>query len=232
MKKPDYYLKKIGQRGKIEIWLVDGAKIRATLDPEFSNYEHHYINSKKIIPEYEFWIDKEAVPNERRFFIDHLLTEWQLMRKGVSLHEAQRIANNKEHSERLKTTDWRKILDKKGRPDATKFRVRLLQKARGGISIWLVDGKPVRDIYNVEFTEGGHDLVYDFIPQKEVWIDNDVMSEERPFIILHETCERILMAKGLDYPAAHRKSSRVEWQSRQNPKIMTENLKKLEIERR
>jgi hypothetical protein len=221
----DIYLKKLGRRGKIVIWQVDGKKIRSTIDPEFSNYEHCYISSAKIIPEYEFWIDREAVPDERRFYIDHLLTEWQLMKKGVSLHEAERIANNKERSERVKSIDWRKILDKNGHPNVAKFHLRLMQKVKGEISIWLVDGKQIRSVYNVEFTEGGHDLVYDFVPKNEVWIDNDMLAEERPYVILHELYERGLMSQGMSYPDAHRKASRLEWQSRHDDLKLRESLK-------
>jgi len=206
-------LKKIGQRGKIKIWLVDGAVVRRDLDPEFTNFGQHY--RFKFIPEYEFWIDKEAVPDERRFFIDHLLTEWRLMRKGISYSEAADIANTKERSERIKALDLRKILDNKGQPDIEKFRLRLLEKIPNGVSVWLVDGKLVRTVFDVEFTEGGHDLIYDFVPKNEVWIDNDVLEEERKFVILHETYERELMKKGMLYPLAHKKASKIEWQARQ-----------------
>ena len=213
MGKQSYYLKKIGQRGKIKIWLVDGAAIRRDLDPEFPNFGQHF--RFNFIPEYEFWIDREAVPDERRFFIDHLLTEWRLMKKGVSYSEATDIADTKERSERIKSLDFRKILDKKGQPDVAKFHLRLLEKTPDGVSVWLVDGKLVRTIFDVEFTEGGHDLIYDFVPKNEVWIDNDVEEEERKFVILHETYERELMKKGMLYPQAHKKASRVEWQARQ-----------------
>jgi len=206
-------LKKIGQRGKITIWLVDGLTIRRDLDSEFTNFGQHY--RFKFIPKYEFWIDKEAVPNERRFFIDHLLTEWRLMRRGVSYNEALDIANNKERSERLKALDLRRVIDERGRPDVAKLHLELLEKTPEGVSIWLVDGKLVRSIFDVEFTEGGHDLIYDFVPKNEVWIDNDVKEEERKFVILHETYERELMKKGMSYPQAHKKAGRIEWQARQ-----------------
>jgi hypothetical protein len=67
---------------------------------------------------------------------------------------------------------------------------------RGEISIWIVDGRLVRSVFDVDFTEGGHDYVYEFVPQNEVWIDNDLEESERPFVLLHELHERNLMAKG------------------------------------
>jgi len=206
-------LKKIGRRGRITIWLVNGAAIRRDLEPEFTNFGQHYRFS--FIPEYEFWIDKEAVPDERRFFIDRLLTEWYLMKKGVSYSEAADIANTKERSERIKSLDLRKVINNRGRLDISKLHLRLLEKNPDGVSVWLVDGKLVRSIFDVEFTEGGHDLVYDFIPKNEIWIDNDVEEKERKLIILHEVYERELMKKGMPYLQAHKKASKIEWQARQ-----------------
>jgi len=106
MDKKDFYLKKIGKRGKIKIWLVDGSKIRRDLDKEFTNFGQHF--SFPFIPKYEFWIDKEAVSNERRFFIDHLLVEWKFMKDGYSYSMALKLADEKELSERKKAGDFKK----------------------------------------------------------------------------------------------------------------------------
>lgn len=223
MNRPDYYLKKIGRRGKIEIWLVDGGLVRRDLDEEFTNYGQHF--RFKCIPEYEIWIDKEAVANERRFFIDHLLTEWRLMKAGLSFAEASNAADAEEQTERNKAGDFKKIFSEK---DFTKFHRGLLKKTKNGVEIWLVDGRLVRSVLEIGFVQGGHDCVYNFVPKNEVWIDNDLVVSERPYVILHELYERGLMKKGLTYPDAHRKASRLEWFTRQDPKILEENLESLE----
>lgn len=223
MSRPDYYLKRIGQRGKIEIWLVDGSLVRRDLDEEFTNFGQHF--RFKCIPEYEFWIDKEAVANERRFFIDHLLTEWRLMKAGLSFEEASNAADAEEQTERNKAGDFKKIFSEK---DFTKFHRERLKKTKGGVEIWLVDGRLVRSVLEIGFVQGGHYCVYNFVPKNEVWIDNDVLVKERPFVILHELYERGLMKKGLTYSQAHRQASHLEWQARQDPKILEENLAKLE----
>lgn len=222
MHNKDFYLKKIGSRGKIIIWLVDGNKIRRDLDIEFTNFGEHFEFS--FIPEYEFWIDKEAVPNERRFFIEHLLTEWRLIKNGLPYAEAAEIANKKECSERKKAGDLKKITDKKGRLLVDKVRCRLLKNINDKISVLLVSGRLVRSIFDINFTEGGHDLVYGYIPKKEVWLDNDLTEKERPYVILHELYERSLMEKGISYDDAHRKASKAEWQSRHDEKKLRENL--------
>lgn len=216
-----FHLKKIGHRGKIVIWLVDGAGIRSNLGKEFTNFGHHF--DFAFIPKYEFWLDKEAVPNERRFFIDHLLTEWRLIKTGYSRSAAAKMADSKERSERIKAGGLKKIINNQGAPLIKKIHDRLLKKIKKS-SVWLVRGDLVRNIFNIEFTEGGHDLVYNFVPKDEVWIDNDVLAKERSYVILHELYEHSLMEKGLIYPEAHRKASKIEWKARHNKKKLEENL--------
>jgi len=222
MDKKDFYLKRIGKKGKIKIWLVDGSKIRQDLDREFTNFGQHF--RFPFIPKYEFWLDKEAVFNERRFFIDHLLIEWQLMKNGYSYDKALRLANKKELSERKKTEDFKKIIDKKGIVSVNKVHCRFLKKINNKISIWLVRGRLVRSVLDINFTEGGHDLVYNYIPKNEVWLDNDISAKERIYIILHELYERSLMEQGFTYSESHKKASRIEWQSRHNKEKLRENL--------
>jgi len=222
-KNKDIYIKKTGKMGKIDIWIVDGEKVRNDLDEEFTNFGEHFCYP--VIPEYEFWLDKEAKPNERRFFIDHLLAEWRAMKSGMPFRKAINIGNNKEQLERKKTADLKKILNRRGVPSAKKVHSKLLGKL-GKISIWLINGRLVRSDFDINFTEGGHDFVYSYIPKNEVWIDNDIMPEERPYVLLHELFERLQMGQGLTYNQAHRHASQLEWQSRHNPKKLTENLLK------
>lgn len=214
--KKDFYIKKVGQRGKISIWIVDGNKIRSSLEREFTNFGQHF--RFPVIPEYEFWLDKEAVPNERKFFVDHLLVQWRLMEKGVPYLEALDKADKKEMAERKKAGDIKKIKKEKGDSLMKKIHRGLWGKTNEGISIWLVDGRLVRSVFDVNFTEGGHDLVYSYVPGSEVWLDDDVVEHEREYIVLHELYERSLMKGGLPYKEAHKKASRAEWEARHGDK--------------
>jgi len=225
MLKCKYYLKPAGRRGKIKIWLVDGNLIRQELNEEFTNFGQHYkFNS---IPKYEFWLDKEAVPNEKRFFIDHLLIEWQLMKKGLGYKRAYRAAAQKEKKERIKAGDLAKVNNRQGVPDKNKIYCRRLGKTADKISVWLVYGRLVRSAFDVNFTEGGHGLVYKYIPKNEVWLDNDITGKERPYILLHELYERSLMDKGTSYLKAHPPASRLEWRVRHNRALLKKNLAEL-----
>lgn len=209
------YLNQAGQRGKIVVWIVDGTYVRTHIDEEFTNYGQHYNFS--YIPKDEFWIDKEGKQDELKFFIDHLLIEHRLMAKGVPYDDALVAADKAEMIERKRSGDVKKLTMGKSLPDASKVHVRLWKKLESPVSVWIVDGRLVRSVFDVDFTEGGHDYVYEFVPQNEVWIDNDLEEAERPFVLLHELHERKLMAKGWDYDRAHEDSSKIEYHCRHNP---------------
>lgn len=219
----EFKIRKLSDRGRIEIWLVDGNKIRTNLEKEFTNFGQHF--RFPVIPENEFWIDQERAPDERGFFIDHLLVEWRLMKQGKDYNPACDAADAKERSERERTRDQKKVAGSDGEPQPTKVHIKNLQTLKNGVKVWLVDGRLVRSAFRVEFTEGGHDMVYVFVPEKEVWVDNDLVSEERPYVILHELYERQLMEKDkLTYSRAHRKASRLEWESRRDEVALKKNL--------
>ncbi len=218
------YLTKIAQRGNISVWVVDGTYVRTHIDEEFTNYGQHY--SFKFIPENEFWIDHEGKPDEAKFFIDHLLVEHRLMASGVSYDDALDSADRVELAERKKSGDIAKLTHGGNLPDPKKVHVRLWKKLENGVSVWIVDGRLVRSVFDVDFTEGGHDHVYEFVPDNEVWIDNDLSETERPYVLLHELHERNLMGQGWDYDRAHEDSSKLEYHCRHNPEELHEALAK------
>jgi SPP1 gp7 family putative phage head morphogenesis protein len=68
----------------------------------------------------------------------------------------------------------------------------------------LVDGDEVRDKNFIDFTMGGHHYVYDFIPENEIWIEQDQVDEDILATECHEFAERLTMKYlGLDYDTAH-----------------------------
>jgi hypothetical protein len=80
-----------------------------------------------------------------------------------------------------------------------------------------VNGRLVRSVFDIDFTAGGHDYVYEFVPENEVWIDDDIIETERGFVLLHELHERNQMARGWAYSKAHADSSRLEFRCRHHP---------------
>jgi hypothetical protein len=217
------YLEKADQRGDFAVWIVDGSYIRGHIDEEFTNFGQHYRYS--YIPTQEFWIDKEAQHDERTFFIDHLLTEYELMRKGVPYDQALPKADNRERIERRRAGDVRKMTAS-GRklPDGHDVHDRLWKKLESGLSVWIVNGRLVRSAFDIDFTEGGHDYVYEFVPENVVWIDDAVVEQERPYILLHELHERNRMSTGWSYSTAHAESSHIEFRCRHHPDELHDSL--------
>jgi hypothetical protein len=209
------YLTNVEERGGITIWIVDGTFVRTHIDEEFTNYGQHYAFT--FIPANEFWIDREGKPDEMQFFISHLLVEHALMAKGMSYDDALDSADRAELKERKKAGDVERLTGGGNLPDPAKVHLTLWKHLASGVSVWIVDGRLVRSVFDVDFTEGGHDHVYEFVPQNEVWIDNDLAEAERPYVLLHELHERNLMAGGWEYDRAHAESSRLEEHYRHNP---------------
>jgi hypothetical protein len=82
------------------------------------------------------------------------------------------------------------------------YRVR--QGSQNGQDIWIVDGALVRREIYPEFLYGGNSQRYRFVPPGEIWVDNTISAEEFSYTVLHEMCERSLMARrGMAYAVAH-----------------------------
>lgn len=226
----DVYLKELDKVDECTVWEVDGNFIRNNIDREFTNFGQHY--RFRFIPTFEFWIDKEHHPNELKFYIDHLMKEWHLMREGMDYDSALEISDRVEKAARLKDDFLTKVTEKV----TTLFDIvpaeTYVKKLGtfGDVEVCLVDGKIVRDLYFIDFTEGGHHFVYDFVPYNEVWIDDDLSKDEREFVLLHELHERYLMSQGMDYNHAHRSSSIIEYKCRRNPKLLDKYIQE-EVEK-
>ncbi len=214
MKQP--YLRKVDRRGDIVVWIVDGSYVRGHIDEEFTNFGQHY--RYPYIPENEFWMDAEADNDERRFFTDHLLVEHRLMAQGMPYGEALVEADREERKERRRSGDV-KAATHNGRqlPSGGAAHDRLWKKLENGVSVWIVKGRFVRSVFDIDFTAGGHDHVYEFVPAGEVWIDDDIVEKERGFVLLHELHERNRMGAGVPYSRAHAESSHIEFRCRHHP---------------
>lgn len=210
------YIEKVEDYGDIQVWIVDGTYVRCHIDEEFTNYGQHYRFT--FIPVNEFWIDREATHDERQYFIKHLLVEHRLMTEGMPYEKALAKGDLAERKERRRNGDITRLTHHgKKLPDGKDCHSRLWKKLENGTSVWIVDGRCVRDVFDIEFTEGGHDYVYEFVPVNEIWIDDDLVESERGYVLLHEIHERNLMAKGWSYNNAHADSSRLEYHCRHHP---------------
>ncbi len=218
------HLKKFDQIASIIVWIVDGRTIRKAIDEEFTNFGQHY--RFRFIPMNEFWIDKEHGRGEEQFFIDHLLVEHRLMAGGMPYDKALERADAVERRERRKTELIREISRLPKKQIIENIHKRLLKKYSGAVRVWLVKGELVRSLEFIDFTEGGHDKVYHFVPKNEVWLDDDIGPRERRFVLLHELHERHLMSQGWPYFKAHRSASRIEYHCRAHPEELEADLRR------
>jgi hypothetical protein len=210
--------------GPISVWIVDGAYVRTTIDEEFTNFGFHA--SSSAIPLNEFWLDKEAVPDEQEFFLRNLVVEEDRIARGASFESALAAGDSAERVERLRAGDAASITPAGRLPDPERMHEILWKTLESGVHVWIVNGRLVRSVFDVDFTEGGHEHVYEFVPENEVWIDDDVQEAERPDVLFHELHERNLMAGGEAYDAAHEASSRLESFYRHHPEELHAALAK------
>jgi hypothetical protein len=222
----DVYIKKLEPVGNHEVWLVDGDLIRKEFDENFATYDEHY--HFPFIPKNEFWIEKTTDPSERHFFISHLINEqWQIA-QGKSYTEANARAGLLDKRERMKLACLENSVNKKETTEEilSKVHLKVWDAFSDIVTVWHVDGKVVRDYFLIEYTEGGHDKVYSFIPKNEVWIEHELPEKEAKFILLHELHERYLMCGGKDYAHAHMGANEVEDRYRDNPEGIDDRILK------
>jgi len=84
-----------------------------------------------------------------------------------------------------------------------------------GAEIFLVNGSYVRNTYDSDFTQGGNEFAYTFIPAGEIWIDEFIPVAEWPFVAFHECHEAEDMRRGMSYDKAHDRAKRLEDHERQ-----------------
>jgi hypothetical protein len=202
MKSP--YIQLYKKIGDIKVYIVDGNYVRTHQNIEFTNFAQN-ARFPKMIPKDEFWLDKQYGNQEYNYFVSHLLAEMAAIKEGKTFSDAYNIGTNVQ--QQLRMAEKPRPLDKK------------LWKKIDGLSIFIVRGDVVRDKYNINFTEGGHDLIYKWIPKNEVWLDDDLSLEERSKVLLHELYERDKMSRGIKYPQAHFGSSIIEQEYRRTRKL-------------
>jgi len=220
-----FHKKLIDKYGDLEIWEIDGEKLRREKDIEFTNYG--IWPDFSYIPKNELWLDVEKNPDERQFFIDHMLAQWIVNKTTGDNDKAIAKAYKVEAAERKKAGDKSKVFDSKGHPHPAKVHQKLLGKTDTGLEVWLINGRLVRSSFFIDFVDGGHHFVYPWVPENEVWLDDDLSPKEYPFVLLHELNEREKMKHGWSYNRAHPDSSKIELYCHHHPHHLKDELARL-----
>lgn len=105
--------------------------------------------------------------------------------------------------------EWVLLEEKKNE----KFSKKPILTLPNNVKVFLIDGKYIRNHYEVDFIGGGHIYVpYDFIPENEIWIE-DLKKDKKEFIalLIHEFTERMLMKYfKLSYEDGHKIATQYE----------------------
>lgn len=197
--RPTVYLQRLDRADGLDVWRVDGHRIRDALDVEFTNAHHDL--SRKYIPRGEVWLDRDADGSEWELWLYQQLRERARLIAGAPFLTALVSGQIAARKERRRLAG--------PRPEPWDPRLRRLGDVNGR-AVWVVDGRMVRDHAYIDFTLGGHGYRYRFIPKSEIWLDDAVRPSERPAILRHEAVEVALMARGMRYQAAHARASAAE----------------------
>lgn len=81
-------------------------------------------------------------------------------------------------------------------------------------TVWIVDGKYIRDNIDVDFVNYGQHYKYNFIPKNEFWIDKGRYPGESHFYIKPLFVEYKLMSKGVNYKEVLKKGDAIEKRER------------------
>ena len=148
-------------------------------------------------------IEKKITPEIKQIF-DRLLTEIEPRKEGVTFWHTDKESAPKPAQERMDETKWGKIptTEQTEKINASK---KLIGTTENGLRIYEVDGSLIQHegdkegIYG-DFNLGGNDMAYpNFIPKNEIWIDKNVIGDNRKFTIQHEILERNEMSEGKPY---------------------------------
>lgn len=180
------------------IRLVDGFKIRQTLDIDFAFLHTHQTHASFFgrtfyIPEGEWWLDHTVK--------DELDLLWKC-------NEIE-IKNTSYVEQRAET---KRLCLPPPIPEYVHSR-----EEKDRVEIVMVDGKIVRQYMDPAFAFGGHHFVYSYVPEREIWLDARMDPAEVPFVLLHEQTERTLMMKeNKSYDVAHDYATVAEKEVRRN----------------
>ena len=172
----------------------------------------------KVVPGGEVWVSRRHFPREGVYLIAHALARLGASRRGIAAGSAYRAGIDAERRVREDLTGEAFRDGKPHRPVPEKIYDRLyatIPDPEGPVKAWLIDGCLARCWYKTDYAEGGHYVVYPWVPTREVWLERDTDSRELPFILAHEYLElRMMRDGGLGYDEAHEIASRIEFDLR------------------
>lgn len=208
-----------GKAPKLTVKVVDAAKLRSqSLDfQEFGSVATHTQFHK--IPPNEIWIADTVPEEERPLLIEGAEAEVVAHKQGQNESDAYEYGLAVERAERERDVaiGGNRPLHDEVMPEIYVEHWQDIAPFTNTLKVWIVSGIMVRNTLKTDWVEGGNAYVYPFMPEDEIWIEDQVKMEERDYVLVHEATERSLMKhEDLDYDQAHAFASNVEFKCRQD----------------
>ncbi len=184
---------------KEKIIFVDGFSIR-NINPDLDIINWRRRRDKEpinMIPKGQLWIDIRFA-DEKAFLLNLYKAEKAYKAKHGPNYSVKNL-----RQELIRNLTWDGIP-----PSQSVYTVRTQRK--GKLLIRFVNGGIIRQWIDPWFLLGGHDKVYGYISDGEVWIDEKQDPREVKYTLIHEIRERWLMCRGYSYNEAHEMSTEYE----------------------
>jgi hypothetical protein len=170
------------------------------------------------IPDGEVWISRRHFPREGIFLAAHALAFLGASGRGLSADRADQAGLDAERRVREDVTgeQFRDGRPHRSVPERIYDRLyATIPDSERAVKVWLIDGLLARCWYKTDYAEGGHYVVYPWVPTREIWLERDTSPGELPYILAHEYLElRMMRDGGLDYDHAHEIASKIEFELR------------------
>jgi hypothetical protein len=165
--------------------------------------------------------------------LKYFLARQKAIKQGKTPEQAKELGSIAEQEARNKSKLISSIKNLSQQDKISKIHRRLWKKySKNRIKVWIVRGFLVRSLLFLDFTAGGHEKIYDFVPETEIWIDDSLNPNERESLLLHELYERRLMAedttsssKQESYYKTHEQALILEQEFRDNPKALKKRIR-------
>jgi hypothetical protein len=171
-----------------------------------------------VVPGGEVWISRRHFRREGIFLAARALARTGATRRGLSDDDAYEAGMDAERHLREDLTGEEFRDGKPHRQVPEKLYDRLfttIPDPDGPVKAWLIDGFFARCWYKTDYAEGGHFVVYPWVPSHEIWLEQDTDPRELPFILAHEYLElRMMRDGGLEYDEAHEIAAKIEFDLR------------------
>lgn len=202
--------------GKYVIKIMDGSIVRRDIDEQFTDFASH--NSMPlVVPVGEIWIDRSLNQKEYPYFIANAEAVEAARVAGKGKQAARRAGDRVETKLRQQDPVIKRMLTMPPKLQMERVIRETLGEV-GTVPVYLVDGYMVRGVFDIDFTEGGHDLEVDWMGKNPmVWIDDALPESDRPYVKFHEIYEHQQMEQGMNYDDAHADASYKEQYYRQHP---------------